>query len=150
MDIQKLTVQNVELINQCDDMFIEFLDSEGKYDENYLKRKKTNSFIKDLEDNNNILLVAKEEENVIGFLYGYIEQRKGSKLPVAHLAFLYVDEQHRNKGVATSLIDNFLDQLKNSGIEIVEVKSFVNNVAAKSLYQKYGFDTLWLNYRKKL
>ena len=150
MDIQKLTIQDIELIKQCDKMFVEFLDSEGKYDYNYLKREQINSFANDLNDDNNILFVAKQDEKVIGFLYGYIEKRKSAKLPVAHIGFLYVRDEYRNRKVATKLIDTFFEYLKNIDIQIVEVKVFENNIAAKKLYDKYGFDILWSNNRMKI
>ena len=150
MDIKKLTIQDTELINQCDNMFKDFLDSEGKYDENYLKRENLNSFASDLNNINTILMVAKESNETIGFLYGYIDLKKGTKLPVANLSFLYVKSEHRNKKVATNLIDAFFEELKANNIKIVEVKSFENNIAAKKLYSKYGFDVLWSNYRKNI
>ncbi|MBQ8043542.1 MAG: GNAT family N-acetyltransferase [Clostridia bacterium] len=150
MNIQKLDIQDVKLVKQCDNMFVEFLDGEGKYDENYLKREQLNSFINDLNDSNNILFVAKQDETVIGFLYGYIEKRKGAKLPVAHLGFLYVNGEYRNRKVATKLIDTFIVYIKGLDIKIIEVKVFENNIAAKKLYDKYGFNALWSNYRKKI
>ena len=150
MNIQKLTIHDRELIRQCDDMFIDFLDSEGKYDENYLKREKINSFENDLNNENNVLFVAKEQEKSIGFLYGYIEKRNAAKLPVSHLSFLYVNGEHRNKKIATKLIDTFFEYLKSIDIQIVEVKSYDNNIAAKKLYEKYGFSVLWCNYRKNI
>jgi len=150
MDIQRLAIQDTDLIKKCDSMFKEFLDSEGKYDENYLKREELNSFTKELNNNNIILMVAKENNEVIGFLYGYIEAKKGTKIPVANLTFLYVREEHRNKKVATNLIDAFFEQLKEMDIRIVEVKTFENNTAARKLYAKYGFNVLWSNYRKNI
>ena len=119
MNIQKLVIQDVKLVKQCDNMFVEFLDGEGKYDENYLKREQLNSFINDLNDSNNILFVAKQDETVIGFLYGYIEKRKGAKLPVAHLGFLYVNGEYRNRKVATKLIDTFIVYIKGLDIKII-------------------------------
>ena len=112
MDIQRLTIGNLELIKQCDNMFIDFLDSEEKYDENYLKREKINSFANDLNSENNLLFVAKEQEKAVVFLYGYIEKRNSAKLPVAHLSFLYVNSEYRNRKIATQLIENFLEYLK--------------------------------------
>lgn len=150
MEIQKLDIQDVELVKQCDKMFIDFLDSEGKYDENYLKREQLNSFINDLNYSNNILFVAKQDETVIGFLYSYIEKRKGEKLPVAYIGFLYVESEYRNRKVATKLIDTFIEYIKGMDIKIIEVKVFENNIAAKKLYDKYCFNALWCNYRKKI
>jgi ribosomal protein S18 acetylase RimI-like enzyme len=148
MNIQKLTFENKELVEECDKLLLKFLESEKKYDENYKEKEKNNSFLNDLLDENKILLVAIEKNNVLGFIYGLIENKTSLKLPVGHICFLYVDNEYRNKKIATSLIDAFLNELKKSNIEIVEVKSFENNEAAKALYIKYNFKPLWTNYRK--
>lgn len=150
MKIKKLTKTDKSLVEKCDKLFLEFLDSEGQYDYNYQKRENVNSFINDLSDKNNILLAATDEDNVLGFLFGFIEKKKSAKLPVAHLSFVYVDKTNRNKKIATTLIDAFMIELKNMNIEIVEVKCFENNEIAKSLYDKFEFNVLWSNYRKKI
>lgn len=150
MKIQKLKIEDKQFVQQCDKLFLDFLDSEGKYDENYKKRENIKSFLNDLTDENNILLVAVEESKVLGFVYGYIENRKDGKLPVAHIAFVYVDLESRNRKIASNLIDKFLEELKCRQIQIVEVKSFESNEIAKKLYQKYGFNIIWSNYRKNI
>lgn len=148
MNIQKLTFENKELVKECDKLFLKFLESEKKYDENYKEKEKTNSFINDLLDENKILLTAIEKNNVLGFLYGFIENKKNLKSPVGNICFLYVDNEYRNKKIATTLIDYLFNELKKMNIEIVEVKSFENNEAAKALYLKYDFKPVLINYRK--
>ena len=150
MELQKLTIEDKKLVKQCDNMFLKFLDSEGKYDDNYLKREKVNTFFNDLSKENILLLVAKEQETVLGFLYGWIETKKDSKLPIAHMTFLYVNEEYRNKKIATSLIDEFLNLIKEMNVEIIEVKCYEENEAAKKLYKKYGFKPIWSNYRTRI
>lgn len=150
MIVKKLTITDKDLVEKCDRLFLKFLDSEGKYDDNYLKREHVNSFINDLADQNNILLAATDTDVVFGFLFGFIEKKKNGKLPIAHLSFVYIDESHRNKKIATNLINTFLLELKSMNIEIIEVKCFENNEIAKNLYNKFGFNVLWSNYRKKI
>lgn len=148
MNIQKLTFENKELVKECDKLFFKFLESEKKYDENYKDPEKINSFINDLLDENKILLIAIEKNNVLGFLYGFIENKENLKSPIGNICFLYVDNEYRNKKIATTLIDYFFNELKKMNIEIVEVKSFENNEAAKALYLKYDFKPVLIKYRK--
>lgn len=148
MDIQKLTFEDKELIEECDKLFLKFLESEKTYDENYKTKETVNSFINDLLDENKILLAATENNNVLGFLYGFIENKISFLKPVGNICFLYVDDGYRNRKIATNLIDNFLNELKKLNIEIVEVKAFENNDAAKAIYLKYDFKPLLINYRK--
>ena len=129
--------------------FTEFLDSEGKYDDNYLKRENIPSFLGDLENENNILLCG-IQSGVVAFLYGYIEKKKGMQEEVGHITFIYVKEEYRKKKIATELIKEYMQILTKKNIQIIEVKSYVNNMAANRLYSKFGFDELWTNYRKRI
>ena len=83
-------------------------------------------------------------------MFAYINKLKTDILPVAHIAFVYVDTQHRKKGIATQLITTLFKQLEKRNIDIVEVKAFNDNIAATNLYEKFGFDVLWVNYRRKI
>lgn len=148
MDIKRLNFENKKLVKRCDELFLEFFKSEKEYDENYNIKENVNSFINDLLDENKILLAAIENNKVAGFLYGFIERKENFNSPVGHISFLYVDNEYRNKKIATNLIDKFIYELKKINIEIVEVKSFENNEVAKAIYLKYGFKPLWINYRK--
>lgn len=147
---KRLGLEDKELVKQCDKLFLKFLDSEGKYDYNYQKRENINSFLGDLEDENNVLLTVIKNDKVVAFLYGYIESKKGMKEPVAHLTFIYVDNDYRKQNIATNLIEEYLRILKVNNIQIVEVKSYKDNSVANSLYNKFGFKELWTNYRKIL
>lgn len=150
MQIQRLNIDDKGLVKQCDKLMLKFLDGEAIYDENFLKRDKLNSFINDIDNENNILLVANQNETVLGFLYGYIEKANNNIQEVAHLGYIYVEKEYRNNKLATMLIDEFISQIKNKGIEFIEVKCFKNNEIANSLYTKYGFNVLWSNYRKRI
>lgn len=150
MEIQRLTSSNIELVKKCDKLLIKFLDEESVYDDNFLKVEKTNSLLDDLDDENNILLVAKENDNVLGFLFGFIEKNKMSKEKIAHISFVYVETRYRKNKIASKLIDEFSLLVKKNRIELIEIKCYTNNEAANELYKKYGFDILWSNYRKRI
>lgn len=150
MVIKRIEKEDIEYIKECDTLFLKFLDSEGKFDYNYLKRDHLNNFSNDLNDKKKILFASIEDDKVIGFLFGYIEKRKSYKEYVANISFLYVDDEYRNKRIATSLIDTFLKELEKRQIRILEVKTYEENKIAQKLYSKYGFDKLWTNYRKKI
>lgn len=149
MQIKRLTVNDKEIVEKCDKLFVEFLDSEGQYDDNYLKREKINSFLGDLDKENNILLCCVKED-VMAFLYGYIEKRQGMKDSVAHITFVYVKEEYRKQNIATTLINEYMRILKEKDISIIEVKAYKNNQAANMLYNKFGFNELWVNYRARI
>jgi ribosomal protein S18 acetylase RimI-like enzyme len=150
MDIKRITINDKIDIKVVDRLFKKFLISESKYDENYKIREDLKSFEQDLNNENNIILTCKKDNDVVAFLYGYINQTKNELLPVAHLAFIYVEEEFRCKKIASNLINEFLNELKNRKIEFVEVNAFFNNGPAIRLYEKYGFCANYINYRKKI
>ncbi len=148
MNIKRVTIKDKIDINKVDNLFKKFLISESKYDVNYKIREDLKSFENDLNNENNILLICKNENDVVAFLFGYINQTKNEILPVAHLAFIYVEEAFRNKKIASNLIDEFLSELKSKDIKFVEVNTFNSNESAKKLYEKFGFSMNYINYRK--
>lgn len=149
MNIEKIDQNNIVYVDKCDELFKNFLESERIYDTNSLKYL-PNSFKKDVSKDNVLLYVAKVEDKVVAFLYGYIETSVRQKLPVAHLTFIYVEEKYRKQKIATKLIDYFLQEVKQMNIEIIEVKAFKDNKVACNIYEKLGFKPLWINYRKML
>ncbi len=150
MNIKKLTIKDKEDITKVDNLFKKFLISESKYDVNYKIREDLKSFEKDLNNENNILIVCKNENDVVAFLFGYINQTKNEISKVAHLAFIYVEENFRNKKIASNLIDEFLSELKSKDIKFANVNTFYNNESAKRLYEKFGFTVNYINYKKEI
>ena len=144
MEIQRLTSNDKELVKQCDKLLIKLFKEESVYDD------KLNTLICDLESKNNILLVAKENNNVLGFLFGFVKKNKMSKEAVANLSYIYVESNYRNNKIATKLIDEFLLLMKKNLVEVIEVKCYRNNEVANNLYKKYGFDVLYSSYRKRI
>lgn len=149
MDIEKIDQNNIIYVDKCDELFKNFLESERIYDTNSLEYI-PNSFKKDISKDNVLLYIAKLEGKVVAFLYGYIETNIRQKLPVAHLTFIYVEENYRKQKIATRLIDCFLHEVKQKNVEIIEVKAFENNKIACDIYEKLGFKPLWINYRKMI
>lgn len=150
MQVKRLTLIDKELVYKCDELFVSFCGDQEKYDYNYQKIKNMSSFLTDVESDDKILLCMEKETEVLGFLYGYIEKKKNMKKPVAHLTFIYVDEKNRRKGIASSLINEYMKLLKEKNIRTIEVKAYVNNESANALYDKFGFSKLWVNYRKRI
>jgi ribosomal protein S18 acetylase RimI-like enzyme len=60
-------------------------------------------------------------------------------VPAAGLVDVRIDEKLRRQGLATHLLGETLRQLRSQGIARVEVQAMQQNVAARGLYQKLGF-----------
>ena len=95
-----------------------------------------------IEDFNKLLIVAEENDEVVGYLYGVIKPKDDAyKYVVAKLDALYVDNGYRNREIATSLIEYFKKWAVSKNVNKIEVNVWSNNIKAKSLYEKNNFKT---------
>lgn len=99
-----------------------------------------NSFKNELLNPHSILRVAEFSGEIVG----YIVLRK--ILDEAELLSIAVKPELRRKGIATELIKNVLDELKDS-VETCFLEVRVSNKEAISFYEKIGFKKVGL--RKK-
>jgi ribosomal-protein-alanine N-acetyltransferase len=98
-------------------------------------------FERDLESGNTVAFVAEENERVIGYSIGACIDVE------LHITNIAVAEGHQRRGIGMNLL------VKMEGIAIergcvfsyLEVRT--NNIAAISMYKKYGYDILYT--RKK-
>lgn len=93
-------------------------------------------------DNDNFtkVLVYEKEEQIIGFLmYTELEE-------TADVVDIVVKEEYRQKRVASCLLDAMISELKDS-VKLLTLEVRKSNVAAISLYKKFGFEII--NTRKK-
>ena len=89
-------------------LLTKLLISESKYDKNLRNDHiVTNYFENKYKKEDNILLVAKIEEDVIGYAYCIIEE-ESNELVMSKTALLdgiFIEEKYRKHGVATKLIN---------------------------------------------
>lgn len=80
--------------------------------------------------------VAKEENLAVGFLYAYIVSKSGELMyhSTAVLESLIVEPKYRNQGIATSLMEIFLDMCHNHNIKILETEIFHKNEYMQKIY----------------
>ena len=91
-----------------------------------------------IESDNNHLLIATEEFDVIGTLtLAFYHVPSGIK---AWIEDVIVDDQARGKGVATALMWKALEIARKEGAEKVDLSSRPWREAANNLYIKMGFE----------
>ena len=92
------------------------------------------------EEMNNMLakfIVAKEDEKVIGFAMCWFVMDE------CHIGNIAVHPNFRNQGVATSLLNNLLDNCQEEhGTQNLLLEVRVSNEPAINLYHKLGFEDL--------
>jgi ribosomal protein S18 acetylase RimI-like enzyme len=90
--------------------------------------------------------VAETEEKIVGFVYGTESKPPAETLDkwksrkVASVETLAVDEEHRKRGIATSLLRELFDAFRRNEIDTVTLSVPAVEIGALKLYRKLGFE----------
>ena len=85
------------------------------------------------DDKNSLFLVCKDSEGILGYVsFKYI-------LDEGEINRVCVDEAHRNRGIASYLMDSIMDFCKQKNISKIFLEVRQSNYKAINLYKKYGF-----------
>lgn len=135
-------IDNIEDTKKCDVLLTKLIMSERKYDTNVKETFIVSKCYKNILNNNKKILIGAVDNNeIIGFIYGYLKEEAGDfvKENVALIDALYVLDEYRKKGIATKLIDEFYKWCKDKNVKIVNIGVFIDNKEAYNLYKKLGF-----------
>jgi len=102
-------------------------------------------------------LVAELNRRIVGFIYGRESKnvpdevlRRWKATKVGSVEVLAVEEQYRRRGIATLLLDRLFVEFKGRGIDTVTLSAPGDEIGAKELYDKLGFETRGYFLKKKL
>lgn len=90
-----------------------------------------------LDDYNSVSLIAKLDNEIVGFIIGRIEV--GRKSLMGHILTIDVLPTHRRKGVAQKLLEEMEKIFKEKGANVCYLEVREDNIGALSLYQKTGY-----------
>lgn len=98
------------------------------------------NFVNDLDK---CLLVATNNDEIVGYIYGYKQEKDPTSYKTEYLLdALYVMDNYRNQGIGTALINEFKTWcLENNGTDI-NVNVCSKNKDAKNLYQSNKFEVI--------
>ena len=104
-----------------------------------------------LADKNQIILVAKADDKIIGIVRAEISPNRfyGSK-PMGKIVEFYVAPSHRRTGAGEALLNAILAKLSEREVELVTAEFPTQNVVATSFYEKNGFAPFFTVYSKRL
>lgn len=118
--------------------FEKFLEIKLKFLDEYGISKKTKKFI--LTEFNKylkrILILAEENGDLIGYIAGEVEKNNYEKY--GYISEIFIKKEYRNKGIASKLKDEFLNELKKQKISLCRIDVNPNNLALE-VYKKWGF-----------
>ena len=145
-------VETNEEASICDELLTKLIEDEKKYNDNiggFVAILDYYPNIYNKEDNK--LFIAKDNDKVVGYIYIKKESTDGLDTNKEYLIdALYVEEEYRNKGIATSLINKVKDYCKDNNIKYLNISVIDSNEKAKSLYSKLGFEVFSLKLKNKV
>lgn len=88
-----------------------------------------------------VILVAIQEERVVGYSYGTLEERDWNALLDRHGAIhdIFVSDAARQRGTGRRLIDAMVSELAALGAPRFVLSTMVSNVQAQRLFASAGF-----------
>lgn len=118
------------LENQDVELMLDFIDDENsKYNITYLR-----DF---LEDKCNYGFVAKQNNKIVGFAYGYLQNRPDGK-KMFHLYAIDIEKKYQGNGYGTNLMNFIKDYVKSIGCYKMYLSTNKSNKAACKCYEKIG------------
>lgn len=137
-NIRYATLSDTKIVNE---FLTRLIKDEKQYDENINEKCTVFSLYENLILNeNNCILVAESNNNLVGYLYGYMQDTGDAYLfPIAQLEAMFVDETIRKQGVGNALIKEFKKWATNKKAKYIELKVCNDNKSAIALYTNNGF-----------
>ena len=122
---------NVNEAEKLDNLLTRLILDERNYDPNVEIVDVKDFYSNYIQDSTKFFEVCEDNNEIVGYIYSIIEDKK------AKVDALFVDEKYRNKKIATTLIENFINYCKENNIKEITIKVLENNTKAKNLYLKY-------------
>lgn len=137
-NIRKCNYDDAIAVNN---LLTKLIADEKQYDDNINENCVVRSLYEKFYNNDDICLyVAKYNNIVVGYIYGYLQNNGDCKNnTVCTLDALYILEEYRNNGVATELVNSFIKWAKNKDVHYIELKVCNLNEEAIKLYKKFEF-----------
>ena len=144
-----IRVLDEERASTCDILLTKLIQDERQYDNSIDKDFVVNNYFKNIIKNKNNILLCYEENNIIkGYIY--LKPVNNDSQNCYLIDGLYVDNEYRNKGIATKLIENALNVIKETNVAVVDINVMANNSVAISLYKRFGFNEFRISLRKNI
>lgn len=86
--------------------------------------------------NNATIKVEFKDNKICGMVAGYTENLEDN---ISYISIVAVDKENRGYGIASKLVELFLEDCKNKNIRAVHLYTHKTNIGAIKIYKKIGF-----------
>ena len=95
-----------------------------------------NLIFQELHNPMSISKVARAEGKIAGYIFA------GLIIDEGHILNLAVHKNYRGLGIATDLVSDVIDDLKENGCRVIFLEVRDSNEAAKKIYSKFSFEII--------
>ncbi|TCC06046.1 GNAT family N-acetyltransferase [Kribbella soli] len=98
-------------------------------------------FIRLMNNESALVLVARQDEMIAGHLVGYLTAPSPTRFGrrTAEIRSLYVDEPVRSTGVGQAMVRHFTTWSRSQSAAAISVTAYAANRSARAFYDKLGF-----------
>lgn len=135
-------VDTLEEAKYCNQLLTKLIHSEQGYNPNLNSEFIVDNWFESFYDQpSHGIFVAKENGRIVGYIYCKIISIPNgpTKNIEALIDGLYVEEEYREAGIASSLFDNVKKWLKEKNVKYVKLEVLSKNERALKMYSKIGF-----------
>ena len=142
MNYEIVKVEAKEDALECNKLLTELIHYEKRFDNNLNEEFVMKSYYENFYlDDDRLLLLVKDNNKSVGYLYGFIEKTEDICLEKASLLdALFIEEEYRHKGIGKELINKFIDWSKDKNCRYIDLKVMNENKGAMNLYHSLGFN----------
>ncbi len=121
-----------------------FAEDAGRHDRfadvSWPEREGHRDFARLIADAACLVLVARDDNEVVGCLVGYLSSSP-TRQPVTYavLRSLYIERDRRRHGIGHGLVDRFVSWARQNGCVEAHVESYTANGPAQEFYERLGF-----------
>ena len=92
------------------------------------------------KDESVIYVASNEDDQLSGFVQLYPSFCSVALIPIMILYDLYVDQNHRSKGIGRALMNQASKHAKDNGFKRLELSTAITNVIGQSLYESLNYE----------
>ncbi|QLD91121.1 GNAT family N-acetyltransferase [Natronomonas salina] len=97
----------------------------------------------------NTALVARHDDDVVGFVtFGQESERFQQDVTRGIVHNIYVEEDHRGKGIGTALLRTAEETLVDRGVDTLGLQAMAANDAAREFYRRHGYEPHQVEFEK--
>lgn len=111
-------------------------------------------FIENLSNNNNIYIVAEQENKIVGICFSQIREISNNKImkdrKTLYIEDICVDKSKQRKGIGKKLYEQLVYIAKEKNIDNIELMVWGFNVDAIKFYENLGMKVKNLKFEQKI